>query len=494
MTADTKPLPALADEAATEPLPAVADEAGAWVRQVTSEWKDQQHDRKPGTRDGREHRRGRGGSHRRPDSRRAGRVAVAHPRRTQAARVIITGAVAAILAAMAVVVTRLPVPPVLAAYWISGAVVITACLTCFTAPRTWAHLPAARGRTLAIVPAYNEPPGNLEGCVRSLLDQTAGIDQVVVVDDGSAVPVVPSILDPRVEWIRQANTGKRGAQCTALRRFAAGEFEFVLTVDSDSRPLPDAVEHLLRAMSDPRVQAATGWLRISNYADSWVARAADIDIGGSCVMMRASRSYLGALETTSGALAMYRAPVVYDHLDEYEVECGTGDDRWLAMRALLRGEVVAVNEAIVDTDMPATLRGTYRQRIRWARSWLWMLPFCFARLKGKQIISPTYGLVQLGITPVVLGWAVFAWSAGAAGRLTDPWAALGFLGSYLAVRYALSALYLIGRPDMPARQKLISLIVGTPAAILLNLGLLMPVRYFALTRLNDNRWQTRGLS
>lgn len=425
-----------------------------------------------------------GAGHREPPRR-------AHPARTAAARLAITWAVALVLGVMCVVVIRLPVSPVLSGYWIFGAVVILGCLTCNAAPRSWTHLPPAPGKVLALVPAYNEDQPNLDACIRSLLAQTIPPDRIVVVDDGSATPVVPW-YHPRVEWIRQPNRGKRGAHCTALRSADRGEYEFVVTVDSDSRPHPDAVEHLLRAMSDPKIQAATGWLRISNYADSWVSRAADIDIGGSCVMMRASRSYLGALETTSGALAMYRAAVVYDHLDEYEVECGTGDDRWLAMRALLRGEVVAVNEAVVDTDMPSTLRGTYRQRIRWARSWLWMVPFCFARLKPRQIISPTYGLIQLAIAPVVLGWAVFAWSVGAAGRLAHPWTALGFIGAYLVVRYSLSALYLFGRP-MPWRQKAISFIVGTPAAVLLNLGLLMPLRYWAIARLNDNRWQSRGL-
>ena len=108
----------------------------------------------------------------------------------------------------------------------------------------------------------------------------------------------------------------------------------------------DALEHLLRAMSNKKIQAATGWIYVRNYQESLVARAADIDIGGSCVMMRASRSMLGALETTSGALALYRSEILYDHLDEYAVECGTGDDRWLAMRALLRGQVVLNQDAL----------------------------------------------------------------------------------------------------------------------------------------------------
>ncbi len=388
-------------------------------------------------------------------------------------------------------VSGLPVSVILIAYWMLGAAVISACLISFVKGRRFTRLPVAAGPVLALIPAYNEDPESLAACVRSLLVQTRPPDRIIVVDDGSVVPVVPTTADPRVTWIRQENKGKRGAHVTALRQFSRRDHRFVVTVDSDSRPYPDALEHLLRAMSSRRVQAATGWLYIRNYAESWVARAADIDIGGSCVMMRASRSMLGALETTSGALAIYRSEILYDHLEEYAVECGTGDDRWLAMRALLRGDVVGVAEARVDTDMPPTLKGTFRQRLRWARSWWWMVPFAYARLSLKQLISPTYGLVQLGIAPVILGWTAFAWMMGIHGRLAHPLAALVFLGSYLAVRYALSALYLAGRPGMSRRDKLISLAVGTPIAVLLNLFLLMPVRYYALTRLKDNRWQTR---
>jgi hyaluronan synthase len=387
-------------------------------------------------------------------------------------------------------VARLPVSVVLITYWMLGAAVISACLVSFVKGRRFTRLPVAQGPVLAVVPTYKEAAENVHGCVESLLAQTERVDQVVVVDDGSPDPVEPYV-HPRVMWIRQENKGKRGAHCTALRQFRPGAFRFVLTVDSDSRPHPDALEHLLRAMSSRRVQAATGWIYIRNYAESWVARAADIDIGGSCVMMRASRSMLGALETTSGALALYRSEILYDHQDEYEIECGTGDDRWLAMRALLRGEVVGVAEAIVDTDMPVTLKATRKQRFRWARSWWCMAPFAFARLSPKQLISPTYGIVQLAIAPVVVAWTAFAWAMGMHARLAHPGVALMFVGSYAAVRYALSALYLAGRPDMPRREKLISLLIGTPLAVLLNFCLLMPVRYQALLQINDSRWGNR---
>jgi hyaluronan synthase len=301
-----------------------------------------------------------------------------------------------------------------------------------------------------------------------------------------------------VFWHFQENTGKRGAQVTVLRKlqqdYLQGRIQYVLTIDSDGEPFPDAHEQLMRAMSNPKIQAVTGMIYIRNYKETWVSRAADIDIGTSCVMMRASRSMLGALETTSGALALYRAELLYDHLDAYEVECGTGDDRWLALRALMRGEVVAVNEAGVVTDMPTTLKKTYRQRLRWARSWWWMLPFVFTRLSLKQLISPTYGLASLVITPVMLIWSAALAVLATGGRYHDPYVPLIYVGTYMIVRFGQSALYLMYRPDMPVKQKLFSWLFGTIGSMYMNIVLLMPTRYWALFKLKDNAWQSRGLT
>ncbi len=407
------------------------------------------------------------------------------------AHAFIVGLTIGTLTATTIVVAGAAHDWLLTAYWTLGAAIIGTCLLSFVVGRRYTHLPVAPGRVLCIVPAYNEPQESLERTVTALLAQTVVLD-IVVIDDGSAVPVIPCTADPRVTWKRQANTGKRGAQVAVLRGIERSTYDFIMTVDSDSQPFPDACEHLLRAMSDPHVQAATGMIYVRNHAESWVSLAADIDIGASCVMMRASRSMLGALETTSGALALYRSALLYDHLDAYAVECGTGDDRWLALRALRRGEVVAVAEACVETDMPATLQETYRQRLRWARSWWWMLPYVFCNLRPKQFLSPLYGVTQLAVTPFLLIYAVgmfgSVWTNHPAASSAALWL---YVLTYLGVRYALSGLYLIGRQKMRMRDKLIALLVGTPASIVLNFMLLMPTRYWALAKLFDNRWHTR---
>lgn len=409
-------------------------------------------------------------------------------------RTAVTAVVLGVLAAVTLLVNAQTDDVVLIAYWYLGAGVISVCLVAFVVGRRYTGNPPAPGSVLCIVPAYNEDPAGLHKTIVALLKQTVPVD-IVVIDDGSQVPVVPSVVHPRVTWKRQANTGKRGAQVAVLRELDRDDYQFVLTVDSDSVPFPDACEQLLKAMHNPKIQAATGMIYIRNHDESWVSLAADIDIGTSCVMMRASRSLLGALETTSGALALYRSSLLYDHLEGYAVECGTGDDRWLALRALRRGEVVAVAEALVETDMPPTLRGTYKQRLRWSRSWWWMLPYVVKYLGPKQLISPLYGVTQLLVTPIMVAYIVTstAWTHG--GRYgSHALTLLVYLGAYAVVRYGLSALYLIGRPNVSTRRKLLLFFLGTPAAIVLNVLLLVPTRYVALGKLFDNRWQTRELS
>jgi cellulose synthase/poly-beta-1,6-N-acetylglucosamine synthase-like glycosyltransferase len=167
----------------------------------------------------------------------------------------------------------------------------------------------------------------------------------------------------------------------------------------------------------------------------------------------------------------------------------------LALRALRRGEVIAVAKALVETDMPTTLRGTYKQRLRWSRSWWWMLPYVVKFLGPKQLISPLYGVTQLLVTPVMVTYILASTISTAGGRYhSHGQILLAYFGAYVAVRYGLAALYLIGRPRVPLRRKLVLFWLGTPAAIVLNVLLLVPTRYVALGKLFDNRWQTRELS
>jgi hypothetical protein len=76
-----------------------------------------------------------------------------------------------LLGVTAFMVARLTVSAVLVGYWIFGAVLIAICLLAFVRGRKFVNFPIARGRTIAVIPAYNEPQDKLYACVRSLMVQ-----------------------------------------------------------------------------------------------------------------------------------------------------------------------------------------------------------------------------------------------------------------------------------------------------------------------------------
>lgn len=115
--------------------------------------------------------------------------------------------------------------PVFITLWCVTAGLMVASLVAHAVGRRHLHRPIAAGRVLAVVPAFNEPAGNLYACVRSLLEQTVPLD-IVVVDDGSVEPVAGRWRD-RVRWVYQPNAGKAGAQVSALRMFRPDEYDFI---------------------------------------------------------------------------------------------------------------------------------------------------------------------------------------------------------------------------------------------------------------------------
>ncbi|TQS45048.1 glycosyltransferase family 2 protein [Cryptosporangium phraense] len=350
--------------------------------------------------------------------------------------------------------------------------------------RSFTHLPPAHGRVLAVVPVYNEDEELVRATVRALLAQTILPDQIVVVDDGSRVPVV-GFDDPLVRWERMPNGGKREAQAHALRLYAPSEFDFVLTVDSDSVLDDDALERLLEAMSDERVQAATGMILMRNWQENLLTRLTDINVVSSCLMFRMLRSWFGIVSPTSGCLALYRAPVLYDNLPDYLTSGTAGDDRRLSFYALLRGQVVGVSEAVVSTQLPATARGMFRQRTRWSKSAWLGIPFVATNLRLAVVFFYLLPLVFAALWPVMVAVLVTLTL-----RYDNP-VLLHGVAFWLACSVTQTAVYAIYRPGLTFRQRVgqWGLALVYP---LLGYLVLRPATYWALTKLRDSSWYTRS--
>ena len=296
--------------------------------------------------------------------------------------------------------------PVIRGIWIFSFGLTLIGMIVYVFHRPSQTLPLPEGRVVCVVPTYNEDPKCLESCLDALLKQSCPPDLIYVVDDGSVVPVkVPT--HPTIHLIRLAhNSGKRAAQAAALRGLDTNYYPFLLSVDSDSILAPNAVEALLRQMSDPEVKACTGVVLASNYSKKLLAKIQDFNYGVNLILSRSfGRVFSGALNTTSGACAVYRSEIVCFHLDDY-LEHGKrfsgGDDRRLSIYAMMEGKVLFVPEAVVYTVVPETMRLLWRQRSRWAMgAWL-AIPWVFFNLPLKRAIYTVQDYVLSILYPLLI--------------------------------------------------------------------------------------------
>lgn len=113
----------------------------------------------------------------------------------------------------------------------------------------------AGGRPLvSIVLPTHDRAGLVGDAVRSVLAQSSGDWELVVVDDGSTddtLEVLAGFDDPRIRVLEKPHRGHAAARNVAL---AAARGEVIAYLDSDDRYHPDYVRALVAAYEDPAVE------------------------------------------------------------------------------------------------------------------------------------------------------------------------------------------------------------------------------------------------
>jgi glycosyltransferase involved in cell wall biosynthesis len=181
-----------------------------------------------------------------------------------------------------------------------------------------------------VVPAYNAGP-YLKPAVWSVLRQTHGDLEVVVVDDGStdgSVDGLAAIADPRLRVLRQPNRGKSAAM---NRGIAEGRGAFYAVQDSDDVSHPTRIERQLALLVDNRDLTGVfcGWdLILGGRRTAPQARAKDAE---EC---RADLSAL-RIPTHDGTPMYRRSGVAGVHYDE-DIRIGESIDYLLRLDELGR--------------------------------------------------------------------------------------------------------------------------------------------------------------
>lgn len=154
-----------------------------------------------------------------------------------------------------------------------------------------------------IVPAYNEA-ATIGETIRSLQEQSVPPEEIVVVDDCSTDGTGDAAREHGVTVIRPpANTGsKAGAQTFALDRVRT---EFVMAVDADTTLERDAVEKLLRAVREPGVAAACGFVLPRRVRSLW-ERGRYVEYLVAFTWYKPIQDYYERPMISSGCFSVYR--------------------------------------------------------------------------------------------------------------------------------------------------------------------------------------------
>ncbi len=236
-----------------------------------------------------------------------------------------------------------------------------------------------------VVPAYDEAV-TIENCVRSILRSDYPRYEVLCVDDGSADDTFARLqalaaTHPRVTAMRQENAGKGAALNTGI---AAARGEVLLLVDADGLFRPDTITRMLRGFRHVRVGAVCGSDRPVNLDRVHTRLLALISHVGTGLMRRAL-DVLHCLPVVSGNIGAFRRDVL---VRTGPLRTDTlGEDLELTWRVHRAGYgVTFAPDAIVYAESPSTLRGLWRQRVRWARGLLQA-----TELHRSMIGNPRYG-------------------------------------------------------------------------------------------------------
>ncbi|MFN0193760.1 MAG: glycosyltransferase family 2 protein [Aestuariivirga sp.] len=228
--------------------------------------------------------------------------------------------------------------------------------------------PSPRGlaRPLArysvVIPFHAEPDGAL-ATARSLDLVTPPPEEIVIVDDGSPVPIHPdTALPPGTRIVRlNRNRGKAGALQYVLPGIAT---EIVVCMDADTQNGSPDWSGMLRAFNDPALAAVTGKIRPKS-GGGLVEWFQALDYLTVIAVIKAAESAWGGLLTVSGAFTAYRVSAVRA-VGGWSAASSTEDidASWRLQAAGWR--LAFESDWTSQVEMAPTVPALWRQRRRWS--------------------------------------------------------------------------------------------------------------------------------
>lgn len=219
-----------------------------------------------------------------------------------------------------------------------------------------------------LVPCYNEAD-NVRETIEYLLRLKYPDFEIIAINDGSKDQTLRILegLAQRHEQVRVVNLATNQGKAMALKTGALlANSEYLVCIDGDALLAPEAVTWIMRHfLDDPTVGAITGNPRIRTRS----TLLGKIQVGEFSAIVglikRAQRVY-GRIFTVSGVIAAFRRSAL--HQVGYWSNDMVTEDIDISWKLQLAGHEIRFEpKALCWVLMPETLRGLWRQRVRWAQ-------------------------------------------------------------------------------------------------------------------------------
>ncbi len=245
-----------------------------------------------------------------------------------------------------------------------------------------------------LVPAFNEEKV-ISRTLETLVNLKYENKEIIVIDDGSTDKTFAISSWYRqfgVKVVRKPNGGKARALNYGLL-FAKGEL--IVTVDADGMLPRNAVDEIVKLMSDKNVYAVSGNVKALN-CNSVLTRCQQLEYITAINTLRNSLDLFGAVIVVPGAFGAFRREAI-ENTGYYDIDTVTEDFDLTLKVQKAYGSVAASTTAIAYTEVPATMKSLYRQRMRWIEGTYQTI----AKHKDA-FLNQGYGVLQKIIYPLLL--------------------------------------------------------------------------------------------
>ena len=236
-----------------------------------------------------------------------------------------------------------------------------------------------------MVPCFNESL-NVEETIRAASEQNWPDFEILAINDGSSDDTGERLeaLTQKYPRLRVIQFAQNQGKAMALRMGAlAAKGEYLVCIDGDAMLHPNALAYLVMPMiRNPRVGAVTGNPRVRTRS-TLVGKVQVGEFSAIIGLIKRAHRVYGHIFTISGVISGFRRRALHD--------CGYWDlnmvteDIDISWSLQLRHWAIQYEpNALCWILMPETLRGLWKQRLRWAqggaevffkniiRIWKWM--------------------------------------------------------------------------------------------------------------------------